>query len=46
MRNGCSVGVATALVVILAGAGGHAARAQAPTPQIWDVKPGTPVGER
>ena len=37
--------ISLALAVILAGAGGHVARAQAPMPQIWDVKPGTPVGD-
>src|SRR6266849_5379715 len=42
---GYSTTVTTALAVILAGAGGHAARAEPPMPQIWDVKPGTPVGD-
>ena len=36
---------ATALALILAGAGGHAARAEPPLPHIWDVKLGTPVGD-
>ena len=37
--------VCLALAVILASAGSQVARAQAPMPQIWDVKPGTPVGD-
>jgi hypothetical protein len=34
-----------ALIPVMAGVGSATARAQAPTPEIWDVKPGTPVGE-
>jgi hypothetical protein len=42
---GYSTMVTTALALILVGAGGHAARAEPPMPQIWDVKPGTPAGD-
>jgi len=48
-RVGCSTLATTALALIVAGAGagggGSAARAEPPMPQIWDVAPGTPVGE-
>jgi hypothetical protein len=36
---------ATALALILAGAAGDAVRAEPPMPQIWDVTPGTAVGD-
>jgi hypothetical protein len=42
-RVGRSTPAATALALIVVGAG--AARAEAPMPQIWDVTPGTPVGD-
>jgi hypothetical protein len=48
-RVGRSTLATTALVLIVAGAGagggGGAARAEPPMPQIWDVTPGTPVGD-
>jgi hypothetical protein len=37
--------IATASTLILAGAGGQAAQAEPPMPQIWDVTPGTAVGD-
>jgi hypothetical protein len=37
--------IATALVLAAAVAGASAARAEPPMPQIWDVMPGTPVGD-
>jgi hypothetical protein len=42
-RVGRSTLAATALIAV--GAGGNAARAEPPMPQIWDVTPGTPVGD-
>jgi hypothetical protein len=34
-----------ALIPVMAGVGSATARAEPPMPQVWDVKPGTPVGE-
>lgn len=44
MRNCRQALIASPLLAALAVAGGGAVRAQQPMPTIWDVEPGTPVG--